>query len=243
MPWRLFVRWEADVRIRVLDLDHFVGPLRYRGALETKKALHDKALREKWWRGGGSNSRPSHCERDALPAELPPHASAESIKCFEWVGQGVEVEPVGLLADEAADFVEAGGAAGEAVAGDEFDEGAGGIVRGGRVGGVADDLEAEPLKAGWVGIDVGGAGGRVPGGEQVVGPREDERGVAGAHQRLGGGRLQVERAGVVSGAAVGQRQGAAARASGRFGVAGTGRGIDGRHAREMLLGLFIYPVP
>ena len=24
-------------------------------------------------RGGGSNSRPSHCERDALPAELPPH--------------------------------------------------------------------------------------------------------------------------------------------------------------------------
>jgi hypothetical protein len=26
-----------------------------------------------WWSGGGSNSRPSHCERDALPAELPPH--------------------------------------------------------------------------------------------------------------------------------------------------------------------------
>ena len=26
----------------------------------------------RWWRGGGSNSRPSHCERDALPAELPP---------------------------------------------------------------------------------------------------------------------------------------------------------------------------
>ena len=25
------------------------------------------------WSGGGSNSRPSHCERDALPAELPPH--------------------------------------------------------------------------------------------------------------------------------------------------------------------------
>src|SRR5688500_10479983 len=25
-----------------------------------------------WWSGGGSNSRPSHCERDALPAELPP---------------------------------------------------------------------------------------------------------------------------------------------------------------------------
>ena len=25
-----------------------------------------------WWRRGGSNSRPSHCERDALPAELRP---------------------------------------------------------------------------------------------------------------------------------------------------------------------------
>jgi outer membrane lipase/esterase len=24
----------------------------------------------RWWSGGGSNSRPSHCERDALPAEL-----------------------------------------------------------------------------------------------------------------------------------------------------------------------------
>ena len=31
-----------------------------------------------WWSGGGSNSRPSHCERDALPAELPPH---EARKC------------------------------------------------------------------------------------------------------------------------------------------------------------------
>ena len=30
-----------------------------------------------WWSGGGSNSRPSHCERDALPAELPPHARTE----------------------------------------------------------------------------------------------------------------------------------------------------------------------
>src|SRR5690606_12657505 len=27
----------------------------------------------KWWSGGGSNSRPLHCERSALPAELPPH--------------------------------------------------------------------------------------------------------------------------------------------------------------------------
>src|SRR4051794_21013949 len=40
---------------------------------EKKKALSNKALETLWWRGGGSNSRPSHCERDALPAELPPH--------------------------------------------------------------------------------------------------------------------------------------------------------------------------
>ena len=26
-----------------------------------------------WWSGRGSNPRPSHCERDALPTELPPH--------------------------------------------------------------------------------------------------------------------------------------------------------------------------
>ena len=28
-----------------------------------------------WWRRGGSNSRPSHCERDALPAELRPRTA------------------------------------------------------------------------------------------------------------------------------------------------------------------------
>ena len=34
-----------------------------------------------WWRRGGSNSRPSHCERDALPAELRPlHSRAEAVK-------------------------------------------------------------------------------------------------------------------------------------------------------------------
>ena len=36
-----------------------------------------QALRISWWSGGGSNSRPSHCERDALPAELPPHEAAK----------------------------------------------------------------------------------------------------------------------------------------------------------------------
>src|SRR5258706_14655485 len=29
-----------------------------------------------WWRRRGSNPRPSHCERDALPAELRPHGGA-----------------------------------------------------------------------------------------------------------------------------------------------------------------------
>src|SRR5258706_1294899 len=35
-----------------------------------------------WWSGGGSNSRPSHCERDALPAELPPQRSNDSSTGF-----------------------------------------------------------------------------------------------------------------------------------------------------------------
>ena len=30
-----------------------------------------------WWSRGGSNSRPSHCERDALPAELRPRKEGE----------------------------------------------------------------------------------------------------------------------------------------------------------------------
>src|SRR5690606_31153291 len=34
---------------------------------------------ESWWRRGGSNSRPSHCERDALPAELRPHGARHYI--------------------------------------------------------------------------------------------------------------------------------------------------------------------
>ena len=32
----------------------------------------------RWWRRRGSNPRPSHCERDALPAELRPHAGRYS---------------------------------------------------------------------------------------------------------------------------------------------------------------------
>lgn len=34
-----------------------------------------KLIHVRWWRRGGSNSRPRHCERRALPAELRPHAA------------------------------------------------------------------------------------------------------------------------------------------------------------------------
>ena len=40
-------------------------------------------LSNQWWRGGGSNSRPSHCERDDLPAELPPHCARQFTKSAE----------------------------------------------------------------------------------------------------------------------------------------------------------------
>ena len=40
----------------------------------------DSAVTRKpdWWSRGGSNSRPSHCERDALPSELRPHDALAS---------------------------------------------------------------------------------------------------------------------------------------------------------------------
>lgn len=43
---------------------------------ETKKGRHEAGPLEwgGWWRRGGSNSRPRHCERRALPAELRPHS-------------------------------------------------------------------------------------------------------------------------------------------------------------------------
>ena len=41
---------------------------------KTKRAGMKPALwNGGWWRRGGSNSRPRHCERRALPAELRPH--------------------------------------------------------------------------------------------------------------------------------------------------------------------------
>ena len=32
-----------------------------------------------WWRWGGSNSRPLHCERSALPSELHPHKGSRRV--------------------------------------------------------------------------------------------------------------------------------------------------------------------
>ncbi len=43
-----------------------------------KKPGERPGFRIWWWRGGGSNSRPLHCERSALPAELPPRTGKNS---------------------------------------------------------------------------------------------------------------------------------------------------------------------
>ncbi len=40
-----------------------------------------------WWRGGGSNSRPLHCERSALPAELPPRQRSEIMPLTQILGK------------------------------------------------------------------------------------------------------------------------------------------------------------
>ena len=52
------------------------GSPRHVGKAAKKKGPEIIRAQLRWWRRGGSNSRPSHCERDALPAELRPHDSA-----------------------------------------------------------------------------------------------------------------------------------------------------------------------
>ena len=54
---------------------------RFAGRAFNERSLKQKEPRSRWmrtrlfqWSGGGSNSRPLHCERSALPAELPPQA-------------------------------------------------------------------------------------------------------------------------------------------------------------------------
>jgi GNAT superfamily N-acetyltransferase len=63
------------------------GGVRFGGTLRQRE----------WWSGRGSNPRPSHCERDALPAELPPHtrarivapafSTATNVRCDGYHGQ------------------------------------------------------------------------------------------------------------------------------------------------------------
>ena len=65
-------------------------------AAPTRQRLAGRALTGSrslcgWWRGGGSNSRPSHCERDALPAELPPHCDRKSSKRRRGGGRGARI--------------------------------------------------------------------------------------------------------------------------------------------------------
>ena len=60
---------------------------------ETKKGRHEAGpLEWGWWRRGGSNSRPRHCERRALPAELRPHDQADDTTA------SVDPKPAGPLA-------------------------------------------------------------------------------------------------------------------------------------------------
>src|SRR3990167_4249293 len=49
-------------------------------------------LSGKWWSGRGSNPRPLHCERSALPAELPPHWGDDTPD----VGRSQSVRPASL---------------------------------------------------------------------------------------------------------------------------------------------------
>ena len=48
------------------------NPATSRDSWQQKTGREGRFFVEHWWSGWGSNPRPSHCERDALPAELPP---------------------------------------------------------------------------------------------------------------------------------------------------------------------------
>jgi len=105
------------------------------------------------------------------------------------------------------------GAAIHLVARDEFDQGVVGVLRF-----MALDGEAEPARPRFrVELQRGGAGGRVPGGEQVGFVAQHVGGIARAHQRLGRGRGGF--AGEAGTAAGGERLAAAAGAGRRGSVA------------------------
>src|SRR5690606_8992517 len=73
-------------------------------ALRAQKRPADKGWPwQSWWSGGGSNSRPSHCERDALPAELPPQQTCGILSTLYF---GVYAPARGLPGTVAARSVE-----------------------------------------------------------------------------------------------------------------------------------------
>ena len=63
----------AVVPSSTADGDTVWGHQARRSNFKEATTCQNNRLEDKWWRRGGSNSRPSHCERDALPAELRPH--------------------------------------------------------------------------------------------------------------------------------------------------------------------------
>ena len=64
-----------DARGRLLALLEPKGLFfkHFQGTRDTPVDADGRPWRGKWWSGRGSNPRPLHCERSALPAELPPH--------------------------------------------------------------------------------------------------------------------------------------------------------------------------
>ena len=73
----------APGRNRTCDLAlrrHSLYPLSYRGqGLEAGSLTSGLKW---WWRRRGSNPRPSHCERDALPTELLPRKRARNLSSY-----------------------------------------------------------------------------------------------------------------------------------------------------------------
>src|SRR5205807_5974725 len=51
----------------------WIGPCAEPAPPLKEKACLNSRLERSWWRRRGSNPRPPHCERGALPAELRPH--------------------------------------------------------------------------------------------------------------------------------------------------------------------------
>jgi hypothetical protein len=63
----------ASTRVLAARCDDWVGPCTEPATPLREKACLNSRLEKSWWRRRGSNPRPPHCERGALPAELRPH--------------------------------------------------------------------------------------------------------------------------------------------------------------------------